>query len=58
MKEDIRAFRENTNKPFYYVNSYAGKFVLEGDIADLKDVYVLGLGFKRNQGFGMIEVVG
>ncbi|MCW6061850.1 CRISPR-associated endoribonuclease Cas6 [Clostridium sporogenes] len=32
-------------------------FKLEGNVKDLKDIYMLGLGFKRNQGFGMIEVI-
>jgi CRISPR-associated endoribonuclease Cas6 len=54
VKEDITSFRENTKK-YYYVNSYAGTFKLEGNIKDLKDIYRLGLGFHRNQGFGMIE---
>ncbi|EPY2302650.1 MAG: CRISPR-associated endoribonuclease Cas6 [Clostridium sp.] len=58
VKEDISAFRENTKRQYYYVNSYAGIFKLEGNVKDLKDIYMLGLGFKRNQGFGMIEVIG
>ncbi|MBE6066080.1 MAG: CRISPR-associated endoribonuclease Cas6 [Clostridium lundense] len=58
VKEDITAFRNNTNKPYYYVNSYAGGFTLQGDIKDLNDLYKLGIGFKRGQGFGMIEIVG
>lgn len=58
VKEDIRAFRENTKKPYYYANSYVGMFRLEGDINDLKDIYMLGVGFKRSQGFGMVEIVG
>lgn len=57
VKEDIRVFRENTKKPFFYVNAYAGVFQLEGDVNDLRDIYALGLGFKRNQAFGMLEVV-
>lgn len=57
VKQDIRAFKENTSKPYYYVNSYAGEFQLEGDVNDLKDIYMLGIGFKRSQGFGMIEVI-
>ncbi|APQ75867.1 CRISPR-associated endoribonuclease Cas6 [Clostridium botulinum] len=57
VKEDISTFRENTKKQYYYVNSYAGIFKLEGNVNDLKDIYRLGVGFKRNQGFGMIEVL-
>ncbi|WIF95349.1 CRISPR-associated endoribonuclease Cas6 [Caminicella sporogenes] len=58
VKQDIKKFKENTNKKYYYVNAYSGIFRLNGDIEDLKDIYLLGLGFKRSQGFGMIEVVG
>ncbi|EDS77834.1 crispr-associated protein Cas6 [Clostridium botulinum C str. Eklund] len=57
VKEDIRNFRENTNKPYYYVNSYAGTFKLKGNTKDLNDLYMLGIGFKRGQGFGMIEII-
>lgn len=58
VKEDIKAFKDNTNREFFYVNAYAGRFALTGDIEDLRDIYMLGLGFKRNQGFGMLEVLG
>ncbi|MCT4596886.1 MAG: CRISPR-associated endoribonuclease Cas6 [Vallitalea sp.] len=57
VKQDIRTFKDKTNKPYYYVNSYVGEFQLEGNINDLKEIYLLGLGFKLGQGFGMIEVV-
>ncbi|EJO5348990.1 CRISPR-associated endoribonuclease Cas6 [Clostridium botulinum] len=57
VKEDISVFRENTKRQYYYVNSYTGTFKLEGNVKDLKDIYMLGVGFKRNQGFGMIEVI-
>ncbi|WP_460299046.1 CRISPR-associated endoribonuclease Cas6 [Clostridium botulinum] len=56
VKEDISAFRENTKRQYYYVNSYAGTFKLEGTVKNLKDIYMLGVDFKRNQEFGMIEV--
>ena len=32
-------------------------FKLRGDKEDLNDIYKLGLGHKRNQGMGNIEVV-
>ncbi len=57
VKQEIKAFTKNTDKKYHFVNSFAGEFVLEGDVADLRDIYNLGLGFKRGQGFGMIEVV-
>lgn len=58
IKQDIRNFKEKTAKTYYYVNSYVGDFILEGDTEDLQDIYLLGVGFKRNQGFGMIEIIG
>lgn len=57
VKEDIRKFTEETNKEVYYVNAYSGIFKLEGDVEDLNLIYQNGIGFRRNQGFGMVEVV-
>lgn len=57
VKEYIKNFENNTGKKDYYINGYMGIFKLIGDIEDLKDIYNLGLGFKRSQGFGMIEVL-
>lgn len=57
VKENIREFKNETDKDIFYVNSYTGVFKLTGDIEDLRDVYVNGIGFRRSQGFGMIEVV-
>jgi len=48
----------NQNKDSYYkVNAYSGTFKLKGDVEDLNLIYQLGLSFRRNQGFGMLEVV-
>lgn len=58
IKQSISRFKENTDKRYYYVNAYSGIFKLDGDLEDIRDIYSLGLGFKRSQGFGMIEVVG
>ncbi|WP_040306842.1 CRISPR-associated endoribonuclease Cas6 [Caloramator australicus] len=49
-------FFEKGNK-YYGVNSYKGVFKLTGDMEDLNLLYQLGLSFRRNQGFGMLEVV-
>ncbi|MCX7904250.1 MAG: CRISPR-associated endoribonuclease Cas6 [Caloramator sp.] len=49
-------FFEKGNK-YYGVNSYKGIFKLTGDIEDLNLLYQLGLSFRRNQGFGMLEVI-
>ena len=45
------------DKKKYMVNSYKGIFRLSGDIEDLNLLYQLGLSFRRNQGFGMLEVI-
>ena len=57
VKEQIEDFKKISGKGIYYVEAYSGIFKLCGDVEDLKDIYMLGVGFRRNQGFGMIEVV-
>lgn len=57
VKEPLREFKEITNKEYKFVNSYKGRFMLRGDSEDLNDIYKLGIGFKRGQCFGNLEVV-
>ncbi len=57
VKEALREFKNRTNKEYQFVNSYKGMFKLIGDKEDLNDIYKLGLGHKRNQGMGNIEVL-
>lgn len=57
VKEEITGFKEVTDKNIFYVNAYAGVFKLTGDVEDLNYIYQLGIGFRRSQGFGMIDVV-
>ncbi|MPN29686.1 hypothetical protein SDC9_177139 [bioreactor metagenome] len=57
VKEPMREFKQITNREYQFVNSYRGKFILRGDSEDLNDIYRLGIGFKRGQGFGNIEAV-
>ncbi|QTL99150.1 CRISPR-associated endoribonuclease Cas6 [Iocasia frigidifontis] len=57
VKQKIEKFTKNTGRPYYYVNSFKGSFELEGAVEDLKDIYQLGIGFNRSQGFGMLEVI-
>jgi CRISPR-associated endoribonuclease Cas6 len=57
VKENIRAFTDITNKTTFYVNAYSGIFKLTGDIEDLNFIYQCGLGHRRSQGFGMIDIV-
>lgn len=57
VKEDIREFNNKASKDIFYVNCFSGIIKLKGDMEDLRDIYLNGIGFKRNQGFGMIEVM-
>lgn len=57
VKESIREFTKQTDKNIFYVNAYSGIFKLTGDIEDLNFIYQSGIGFRRSQGFGMIEIV-
>lgn len=50
--ESMRA----AGRPLKFV-CFSGTFQLEGGPKDLHRVYQTGIGFKRNQGFGMVEVV-
>lgn len=56
-KESIKSFKDTTSKSHIYINSYKGIFAIKGSALDLNDIYMLGLGFRRNQGFGMIDLV-
>lgn len=57
VKEPLRDFKKVTNREYQYVNAFKGKFELIGDIEDLNDIYKLGIGFKRGQAFGNLDVV-
>ncbi len=57
VRQDIRAFEEKSGRDYLFVNSYEGIFKLSGNAVDLRDLCSLGIGFKRNQGFGMLELV-
>lgn len=56
VKQSIKKFTVDTGKKYFYVNSHQGIFSLRGAAEDLRDIYQLGVGFKRNQGFGMVDV--
>lgn len=57
VKEELREFKNKTGREYECVNSYKGLFKLSGDKEDLKDIYMLGIGNKRSQGFGNVEIV-
>lgn len=57
VKEKIASFTEKTGKEYMLINSCSGVFILKGDKEDLNDIYKLGIGFRRSQCFGMIDLV-
>jgi CRISPR-associated endoribonuclease Cas6 len=57
VKEEIRDFIKQTNKSTLFVNAYSGIFKLSGDAEDLNHIYQMGIGFRRNQGFGMVDII-
>lgn len=56
-KEYIREFAEITNRPYLLVDASKGVFKLTGDVEDINYIYQVGVGFRRSQGYGMIEIV-
>jgi len=56
VKHRISEFVENTSKEIMYLTGFGGIFELSGHPDDLKEIYQNGLGFRRGQGFGFIEV--
>ncbi len=56
-KEKIADFMKINENKNIYIQGYSGTFYLEGNIQDLKVVMQVGLGFRRSEGFGMIDLV-
>ncbi|WAM31481.1 CRISPR-associated endoribonuclease Cas6 [Caldicellulosiruptor naganoensis] len=56
VKHKISEFKKNTGKEIMYLTGFSGIFELSGHPDDLKEIYLNGLGFRRGQGFGFIEV--
>lgn len=57
VKEEIECFINKTHKKYMFINCYSGIFKLEGDIEDLNLLLQNGLGYRRNQGFGTIDLI-
>jgi CRISPR-associated endoribonuclease Cas6 len=57
VKEEIAEFTEKTNKRYFMINGYSGVFKLIGDKEDLKLIQQLGVGYRRSQGLGNIEIM-
>ncbi len=58
IKHTLRGFREKTRKPIMYLTGNSGIFKLKGHPEDLQTIYQIGLGNRRNQGFGMVDIIG
>lgn len=57
VKHRISDFVETTGKDIMFLTGFSGLFELSGDPEDLKELYQNGIGFRRGQGFGFVEVV-
>ncbi|ADQ47257.1 CRISPR-associated protein Cas6 [Caldicellulosiruptor kronotskyensis 2002] len=57
VKHRISEFVETTGKDIMFLTGFSGLFELSGDPEDLKELYQNGIGFRRGQGFGFVEVV-
>ncbi|WP_170958226.1 CRISPR-associated endoribonuclease Cas6 [Bacillus pseudomycoides] len=57
VKQQHDAFRKLNDKSTLYVEAYRGTFELEGSVQDLQTLYQIGLGMRRSQGFGNIEII-
>jgi len=57
IKEAIKGFKDKTNKEFIFITAYSGIFELEGSKEDLNLLKQLGVGYRRNQGFGFIDLI-
>lgn len=55
IKHSIGEHLKETGKIIKLVG-FKGKFIMRGEKSDLQKIYQLGIGFRRNQGFGMLEV--
>jgi CRISPR-associated endoribonuclease Cas6 len=58
IKHTLRGFREKTGKPIMYLTGNSGIFKLKGHPEDLQTIYQIGLGNRRSQGFGMVDIIG
>lgn len=57
VKEEISGFKASTGKKFIFIDSYKGLFNLEGNIDDLQILLEAGVGYRRSEGFGLIDLM-
>jgi len=53
----LKNYRESKHQPLIKLNTSSGTFKLKGNPQDLDAIYKMGIGNRRGQGFGMIDVV-
>jgi CRISPR-associated endoribonuclease Cas6 len=58
VKHFVREFKAQTGKEMMYFTTLDGTFILNGDMDDLNDLALRGIGLRTGQGFGMFEVLG
>lgn len=56
VKHTLKSLRDKYDKPYIYLNTMSGKFVLKGHQDDLNVIYQAGFLNRASQGFGMLEV--
>lgn len=54
LKEKICGFKV---REFYYINVYVGIFFLKGDMEDLNVLYKMGIGYRRMENVGMVDIL-
>lgn len=57
VKQDLRGFKEETNKAYNCIDANKGTFILKGSREDLNLICQIGIGFRRGQGFGNVKIV-
>lgn len=57
IKEEISGFKEKTGKKYIFIDAYKGLFTLQGNIHELQILLEAGIGFRRSEGFGLIDLI-
>ena len=57
IKQEFNDFTKNSNKQYMFINAYSGIFNLEGEREDLQLLLENGIGFRRSEGFGLLDLV-
>lgn len=57
VKEEIEGFKKSSGKNIMFINSYVGIFKLSGISEDLNILIQSGIGFRRSQGYGAVEIL-